>query len=263
MRVPSTSVLSLCGSLLSGLFALPSSAASSEPTYLFGSIGSAKVSVIMTREADGTLSGWYLYLERGKQIRLEGKVDAKGAFHLDESIDQAKTGLFEGTIDGTSWNGTWRKPEGSAAPLAVALHEAAAGDLDVKLDCATKTKIGDYTYRHSLKLTVKKGKVTRFDTQRDAQSEEDGHACSAGLSDFDQVTSPPGLLLQSKGETDEADAGPCRVRIIGDRDQLYVRMGAEEGSDCRGGGGTMFCAPNAFWTDMIVDRAKGRCRSVQ
>jgi len=238
------------------------SLAFAEPTYLSGSIGPAKVTAIMTREADGTLSGWYLYLDRGKQIRLEGKVEANGAFHLDESVDQTKTGLFDGTIDGTSWKGTWRKPDGSGAPLAIALHSG-SGDLDVKLDCATKAKIGDYTYSHSLKLTVKQGKVTRFATQRDAQSADDGHACSTDLGDFEQVASPPGFMLQSKGEADQGDGGPCRVRIIGDGDQLYVRMGADEGSDCRGGGGTMFCAPNAFWTDMIIDRAKGRCRSVQ
>src|SRR3982750_1529128 len=113
--------------LLLGLSAV--SAAAEGPAYLFGSIGPAKVSAIMTREADGTLSGWYLYLARGKQIRLSGRVEAKGAFHLEEFADDIKTGVLDGTIDAGAWTGSWRKPDGQGTPLALSLREASAKDL--------------------------------------------------------------------------------------------------------------------------------------
>lgn len=254
------------GALL--VLAAPSLAVA-HPLYLTGTIGTAPVLLMMERD-DTALSGWYLYLRQGKQIRLEGKVAADGAFTMDESSGPAsqKTGQFEGRIERDRWSGVWRKP-GQPATLPFHLGESAdtLGGLSGRFTCATKKVDREfgYTYRHTLKLQVSRGAVKVLDVKRgETGTHGEDQACIVALNDVTQEKSDAGILLRTKGST--AETGPrCTIRIVGAGDYLYVQMGdwTESGNDCRGDDEAMYCSPRSFWADMIVNRKTRACVSVE
>lgn len=243
--------------------------ASAHPLYLTGTIGAAPV-LLMIERNDEAVSGWYLYLRQGKQIRLEGKVAADGAFTLDEFSGPAsqKTGQFDGRIARGQWTGVWRKP---ALPATLPLRLTESADtlagLTGRFTCATKKvdRAFGYTYRHSMKLQVTRGAVKAFDIKRgETGTHGEDQACIVALSDMKQEKSDAGILLRSSGSA--ADSGPrCTIRIVGAGDFLYVQMGdwTESGNDCRGDDGAMYCSPRSFWADMIVNRKTRACVSVE
>jgi len=254
-------------SMLSLLGASPLEA---HPLYLFGDIAKAPVLVMLTRNG-GDLSGWYLYLHYAKEIRLAGRIDAKGDFSLDEfgGKGDSKSGSFSGHVAGTQWTGTWRKPGG--APLALALHENhdTLATLSGGLRCQTKRVDREfgYTYTHSLALGMAHGRIAKLDMFLGETSKEgDDQSCSLGLGDLKQVPSDVGILLKGKS-TDSLEATNtqrCTIRIVGDGDALYVQVGGEGGNDdCKGSGDAMFCSPRSFWTDMLADRKTQVCKSVE
>lgn len=239
------------------------------PLYLSGTIGTAPV-LLMVERNDDALSGWYLYLRQGKQIRLEGKVAADGAVTLDEfsGPQSKKTGRFDGRIASGTWTGTWRKPEQQATSL-FRFGEAsdALSGLSGRFVCATKKVDREfgYTYRHTLKLQVSRGAVKAFDVVRGATgSHGEDQACTIALGDLKQERSDAGILMRSNG-SGAATGSRCTIRLIGAGDYLYVQMGdwTESGNDCRGDDGAMYCSPRSFWADMIVHRTTHACVSVE
>jgi len=244
---------------------LPASAGA-HPHYLFGQIGSAPVLLKLERNAD-KLSGWYLYLRVAKEIRVDGGVDAKGAFRLEEFDNDSghKTGSFSGTVKSDSWSGIWRRPDGSSA-LAFSARETAdtlAGMSDA-LQCRAKkvdTQFG-WTFTQDLKLKVVRGQVKQFDHELTAKSlSGDEHGCLIGAKYLQQQKSDAGILLHAK-ETGDVSGLHCSVRIIANADWLEVEMGDPSGSndDCKGAGDTMFCSPSAGWADLVVNRKSRTCR---
>ncbi|HWK96377.1 MAG TPA: hypothetical protein VNR39_13235 [Pseudolabrys sp.] len=243
--------------------------ASAHPLYLSGTIGSAPV-LLMIERNDEALSGWYVYLRQGKQIRLEGKAAADGAFTLDEFSGPAsqKTGAFDGRIDGGKWNGSWRKPEQQTSlPLRLTESADALSGLSGRFTCATKKvdRAFGYTYRHSLKLQVSRGAVNALDIVRgETGTHGEDQACIIALADVKQEKSDAGILLRTRGSA--TATGPrCTIRVIGAGDYLYVQMGdwTESGNDCRGDDAAMYCSPRSFWADMIVNRKTRACVSVE
>ena len=239
---------------------LPLSAATAQSLYLTGRIGTAPVLVTVDRSG-ADLSGWYFYSRYGRQIRLEGKLDAKGNFRFDEfqDKDNSKTGVFEGTVKGADWTGTWHKPDGGGAlPLALTENRDTLASLTAKLNCSTSftDRQFGFTYTHDIKLTIAKGTVKAFDMSRTAKGGGDEQSCSIALSDLEQKPAKTGILLHADSDTPD---GSCDIRLVRAGDYLYVEVGA----DCRGTSDTMFCSPRAFWTDLIVDRAAKVCRQVQ
>ncbi|MBS0532593.1 MAG: hypothetical protein JSR72_00915 [Proteobacteria bacterium] len=264
--MPGAGPRALC---LGVLLALTQSAFA-HPLYLSGTIGSAPV-LLMIERNDEALSGWYLYLRQGKQIRLEGKVAADGAFTLDEFGRAAsqKTGQFDGRIASGQWTGTWRKPEQQAMlPLRLTESADTLAGLSGRFTCATKKLDREfgYTYRHTLTLQVSHGAVKAFDVKRgETGTHGEDQACVIALSDMSQEKSDAGILLRTHGSS-AAETGPrCTIRLIGAGDYLYVQMGdwTESGNDCRGDDAAMYCSPRSFWADMIVNRKTRACVSVE
>jgi hypothetical protein len=253
--------------VLAGLALLTPGTAQAYDTYLFGEVAKAPVFVMLDR-IGGRATGWYLYLKQGKEIRIEGTADAGGHVALDEfdANTGAKTGHFDGRIAGVQWRGSWTGAKGKAAPFA--LTEMRGGLQSASVHCQTKTRLGDYDYRHRLVLTIAQGAVTKFETSRGetyAGSKEEEQSCQIGLSDLEPAKDGPGILLRAKGDKADDEGPHCTVRITGNGDWLYVEMGDASGknNDCREAADAMFCSPRSFWTDMIVNRKTGVCRSVQ
>jgi len=243
--------------------------ASAHPLYLTGTIGTAPVLLMIERD-DTALSGWYLYLRQGKQIRLEGKVAADGAFTLDEfgGPKSQKTGQFDGRIARGQWTGVWRKPEQQATlPLRLTEGADVLSNLSGRFTCATKKVDREfgYTYRHTLSLRVTRGAVKAFDVKRgETGTHGEDQACVIALSDVKQEKSDSGILLRTHGSS--SATGPrCTIRLIGAGDYLYVQMGdwTESGNDCRGDDEAMYCSPRSFWADMIVNRKTHACVTVE
>ncbi|HKE47275.1 MAG TPA: hypothetical protein VKB52_04360 [Rhodanobacteraceae bacterium] len=233
--------------------------------YLSGSVGTAPVFVTVERSGE-TIDGWYLYLKQGRQIRLVGKVDAKGALTLtekDASTDKA-TGTFEGAIAGERWSGTWQKPGGTATiPFSITENHDALADASGHFRCTAKKTDSEfhYTYRHSLDLTLRHGEVGALSLDRTATSTDgDEQACHLGKDDLERAASTSGLLLTTGDEKPH-----CTVRVLRAGDYLYVATGDanEDGNDCRMLEDTAFCSPRAFWTDLIVNTKTNACRSVE
>ena len=256
--------------MLGALLALAApTPAAAHPLYLTGTIGTAPV-LLMIERSDEVLSGWYLYLRQGKQIRLEGRVAADGAFTLDEFSGPAsqKTGQFDGRIAQGQWSGNWRKPDQQASlPLRLSESADVLSSLTGRFACATKKLDREfgYSYRLTLSLRVARGEVKAFDVRRgETGSHGEDQACIIALSDVKQEKSDAGILMRSKGSSPET--GPrCSIRVIGAGDYLYMQMGdwTESGNDCRGDDEAMYCSPRSFWADMIVNRKTRACITVE
>ena len=97
------------------------STAPADQTRTFrGEIGNQlKIEMRLVRAGE-RLSGTYAYEKVGTSINLDGTVDAKGNFTLQEADDSGKqTGVFKGTWKepeaeaGATLDGSWTKPDGS------------------------------------------------------------------------------------------------------------------------------------------------------
>src|SRR6516162_7262593 len=151
--------------------------ASAQPTLLSGTIGKAPVMLSLTND-NGKLSGWYVYLRVGKEIRLEGALNADGAFTLEEfTLDdpkqQKKTGVFAGTVAQGRWTGIWHKPEGgSEVNVDLSENHSTLADSNIDLQCvATKTdKRFGYTYKYRLTLGMANGAMRKFSLAQQSTS---------------------------------------------------------------------------------------------
>ncbi len=240
------------------------------PLYLSGTVGAAPAFFMLEQDKDD-VTGWYLYLRVGKEIRLSGTRKADGSFVLEETApDNRKTGTFNGKVGQGRWQGTWRKAADAPA-LAFSLKEEndTLGTLNGRFRCTTRKvdKQFGYTYSYSLDLAASKGEVRKLTIASEATSRYDQHRCAIALRDLAQVSSDVGILLRAEGDTDaqQANAQRCSIRIVGAGGYLYVRIGdtTESGNDCKGAGDSMFCSPRGSWTDLIVDRATQACKAVE
>ena len=250
------------------VFAFPAFA---HPLYLFGDIGRFPVLVMVTREGDN-LSGWYLYLRQAKEIAISGKIDAAGAFTLDEFDPKthSKTARFVGTTKQGQWSGTWQKADGGA-PLPFAVRESrdALTDLDGPIHCATKvtdTSAG-YTFRSAVDLNARHGQLSTFSLNSSATGWGDEQSCSLHLNRLHRAQSDAGILLQTRRASPPAgsDEHQCSIRIVGNADYLFVAVGDadEDGNDCHGDDEMMYCSARGSWTDLVVERKTDTCRAVE
>lgn len=238
--------------------------------YVFGEVGKAPVLAMLDREGDA-VSGWYFYLAIGKEIQLNGKVDASGSFQLAESLDSRQTGRFEGVVIGGRWTGVWRKAAGAAAfPFTFNETRDALAGQSGQYRCATKRRDKAYgwTYEHSLSLVLRHGAVQAFDASLTAASAQgETQSCYYGLDNFTQRPFEAGVLLTSKseGETDTADSQHCTIRVVDAGDYLLVKFGdpAQKNDDCRATASRAFCSPRALMADMIVNRKTQACMTVE
>jgi hypothetical protein len=240
------------------------------PLYLSGTIGEIPALAMLERDKDH-LSGWLVYVPNGNELRLGGRIDAAGAFRLDDFAPSGnRAARLDGNIAPQGWQGTWTKPSGSARLFRWRENRDALAGLTGQFRCTTKRmdeQFG-YTYRNTLNLQISKGVVNAIAIEQAATSRgNDDHACAIDLKDLKQVLSDVGILLQAKdnGTGEGADAQRCTLRLVGTGDYLYLQIGdgTEPGNDCKGAGTTMFCAPRAFWSNMIVNRKTGTCRTVE
>lgn len=241
------------------------------PLTLLGTVGKLPIVVSLERTGDA-LSGWYFYTAQAKSIALEGHIDAAGHFALREHVADKETGRLEGTLGGTlsstHWQGTWRK-DAHAEPLPLQLDAAgSATALDGQISCSDSTHDHQYGYdlRNRLKLTINKGHVTAFEARQSSTSTDgDIQQCELALSDLLPEKTPTGILLRPPGDTPQAPGPHCSVRIVGNADTLWLRLGdaSESNNDCRSTADTMYCSPRAFWSDVLVDRRTGACKRVR
>ncbi len=245
-----------------------------DTVYLLGKIGDFPIGASVEQNGD-KVTGYYFYYSRARQIRLDGSIKPDGTFRMEETTEGKKTGLFEGNVKQGRWSGTWSKAPG-AAPLQFSMDENhdPLKNLSCSYDCTLKERdaVNRYTYQWKLKIAVSKGVVKAFDsTQESFGDDKDEQRCTIDLSDLKQVKSGLGILLKAGGgesdnrEDGDADEKECAVRILGNADILWVRIGDSSagGNDCRGLDSTMFCSPRAFWNDIIVDRRTQKCKALR
>ena len=234
---------------------------SANTIYLFGKVGNFPVGASLEQDNE-KVTGWYFYHSQAKMIRLEGRLDSGGKFHIEETADNKTTGIFEGNKKNSCWTGTWRKTAASD-PLQFYLDEnrKQTKNLTCTCDCLAKERVAEfgYTYRWKLKVIISDGIVKDFHAVQGAYWDTGGEqTCNIDLRDLKQDMSDAGILLRTR------DAS-CRVRIIGDADTLWIVFGeiSENGKDCRQAGDTMFCGPRAFWNDILFDRHTQKCKAIK
>ncbi len=246
--------------------------ASAQPALLTGTIGKAPVMLSLTND-NGRLTGWYVYLRVGKEIRLEGTLNAGGAFALDEfPLDdpkqQKKTGVFAGTVTQGRWTGSWHKPEGgSRMNVDLSENHSTLANSNINLQCAaTRTdKRFGYTYKYTLSLALANGAMRKFSLAQQSTSKSgERQGCMINLGDLKTVRSDAGFLLQTD-DLAEDKTQRCTIRFIEAGTYLFVQIGdvtAKE-NDCRGGEEVMYCSPRQYWADIIVDRKASACQPVE
>jgi hypothetical protein len=235
-----------------------------DTVYLFGKIGNFPIIAWVDRE-EGKLSGWYFYLSRGKEIRLEGKIEPDGTFQMDEGYSE-KTGIFEGKATQDRWTGTWRKEPGSAPlPLSLDVNRDQLKQLSGTFSCEAVERDVDYTFRRKLKLSVAKGAVKAMDVRQTGTGKHgDEQGCLIDLTNLKQVPSETGILLKVIDE-ESGEEGECAIRIAGDADVLWIRFeDSSKGRDaCRYGESRAFCSSRAFWNDILLDRRTQKCKAIR
>jgi hypothetical protein len=256
--------------LLGAALSLLPMLAGAEPRFLSGTIGKAPVVVMLQRDG-ATISGWYLYLRYGKDIQLEGKIDAAGNFTLNETDypHPAITGILRGAVHGAQWTGTWSKPTGEG-PVSFALNENhdTLAAISGHFSCTAKQsdRQSGFTFDESISLNMAHGAVTQLTVSHAADRSGERQECSIGLSDLERAQTRAGVLFRAKGD-DPADKGAhCSVHIIAVGDYLYLKMGdfTEDGNDCLGvGDDVRFCSPRGNFNDLLVNRKIGTCAMVQ
>ena len=257
----------IAGGVLLAVSLLCASSASAHPLYLFGDIGRFPVLVMLTREGNN-LSGWYLYLRQAKEIAITGKIDAAGAFTLDEFDPKThrKTARFTGTMKQEQWNGSWQKTNGGAPlPFSVLESRDALPDLDGQIHCATKTAAAGYTFRSAIDLNARHGQLSTFSLNSSATGGGDEQSCSIHLNRLHRAQSDAGVLLQTRAAPPAASLHECTIRIVGNADYLFVAVGDadEDGNDCHGDDEMMYCSARGSWTDLVIERKTDTCRAVE
>jgi hypothetical protein len=237
--------------------------------YCFGHIGNERVAAWFDQEHD-TLSGWYFRVSQPREVRVEGDMTRDGTVRLAESFDPRAKGMFTGKSAQGVWTGTWKRDSGSAElPFRFDEYHDPLSTLTCSYRCAYRRVDGEmgYVYRWNLVLSVAAGRVRALsivESARNLQGEE--HQCSISLDALRQVPSADGILLRLAEDDAPDDSIPsCGVRILATKDLLWLRFEDTPGaaSDCRGTNSTMYCAPRAFWTDIIVDRKTGKCKAIE
>lgn len=250
--------LLLAGLLLAGV-------ANAEPIELYGTIGGKPVFLDMNHNGD-TVSGWYYYLKQGKQQRLEGKLSPKGFFDIQEYTpsDNSRSGSFRGRVRDGQWSGSWKNAAGKGArPVAFAPIKGSLKEADGRYRCIARrkdTSIG-FSLIHKLDLSLAKGRVKGLALSRRTHSDGDqAQSCTLTARDLKQVSAPVGIEMRAR-----AEASHCTLRIVSAGDYLLIRPGQanQSGDDCRAAGKTHFCTPNAFWSDLVVNRKTQACKSVE
>ena len=249
------------GLTLACLLASPLSA---QTAFFDGTIGKAPVFGSLSRSGDH-LIGWYLYLKYARQIELSGKIDAHGAFHIDESnFDTAKTtGSFDGQVAHNVWNGTWKNAGGGPPmPFSFTENHDTLAKLNGDFRCSERHKDNKYgyTYTRSARVTFVHGVLKRMDLSQGSKGTDgDEQSCSISLDDLKRVPSEEGgVLLRAKGDVpDQPNTSHCTVHISGNANFLYISPGdtAEEGNDCKGASDVMFCSPRANFGDFMIDKS--------
>ncbi len=87
--------------------------------------GAKKLALTMTLTKEGTqLSGSYRYVSQGADIMLVGIVGDGGNAVIEEFAEKSKrTGIFNGTLSASGFEGTWSSPDGKKR-LPVSLKTA-------------------------------------------------------------------------------------------------------------------------------------------
>lgn len=149
------------------------------------------------------------------------------------------------------------------APAASPSVDPALSRADIVCTARKTDRRFGYRYRYDVTLSVRDGRVRRFNlSQRATSKDSDDQGCAIGLDDLTQEPGEGGIVLR----TGEGDAKPrCTIRITAEGRQIRVRIGdsAEEGNDCRGGDNVMYCSPRSFWADVVIDRKTSACRPVE
>jgi hypothetical protein len=236
-------------------------------TYYFsGTVGNVPVFATLSRNGDN-LIGSYLYLKYGKSIELSGEIDAKGAFHLNEtSFDTTKkSGDFTGAVkQALLWSGTWRSATGAKSlPFAFQEQRDTLANVSGDFRCSEKHtdhKYG-YVYTRSAQVSIRNGAVTHLDLAQESKGTDgDSQGCYIGIKDFKQVPGGGGVTLRAKSDTPDS-ALHCTLHVAGNADFVYVSPGdlSQTGNDCKGADDVMFCSPRADWGDFLIDKS-GVCK---
>ena len=249
-----------------GLFA---AAAAAQPILLSGTIGNAPVFLDLDRTGD-TVSGWYFYLKVGKQLRLEGKLDPRGFFAIEEftAATNSRTGSFKGRVKNGQWTGTWQNAAGQKAlPLAFDEVRDKLQNIDGRFRCKVRAHDDEFGTRtvHSLDLKLGGGRVAALTLDLSEKLEGgDEQSCRIDTADLKQLPAAAGILLRARADRRSGEHH-CSIRIFKAGDYLVVRTGdpSQTGDDCRSAGDTMFCSPRAFWLGLAINRNTQVCRQVK
>lgn len=237
-----------------------------ETVYFFGKIGEFPVAGYL-RQDKGELSGWYFYISRARQIQLDGNIDRNGNFRMEETANYKKSGVFEGNVKQGKWTGTWRKTSGDS-PLQFYFEENHDQLEDIKSNfrCAFKEPVpeGNYHVEYELKLGIANGILKKINASQAARGKYVDNLCFIELKDMVQVESKTGILLEVAEQNESTNGMKCTVRILGNKDILWLRFGdsSEAGDDCRGSSDRMFCSTRGGWTHMILDRRTQKCKAL-
>lgn len=236
-----------------------------ERVYFFGKIGDFPIGGFLEQKED-LLHGWYFYTSRGKLIELTGKIDRNGSFRMEEEAHYKKSGSFEGGVKQGRWTGTWRKT-GGGAPMQFSFEENHDLLKDIKgnYECSFKVPVpeGNYSVNYDLKIGIANGVLKKFKVVESARGKYVDNECYMELKDMLQVDSKTGILLKADEEDGGNEGMKCTVRIVGNKDILWIVFGAssEAGDDCRGSSDRMFCSTRGGWADIMIDRHTKKCRA--
>lgn len=242
--------------------------AAGQPIQLYGTIGKAPAFFDVSRDGD-TVSGWYFYLKAGKQIRLEGKLNPKGFFQIEEytADTNTRTGTFSGRRQDGHWNGSWKNAAGKK-PLPIAFVELKSQltDIDGRFRCkgVRRDRQSGISVTQSLDLKLAKGRVKSLAISREQRADGETQSCKIAPGSMRQISTPVGILLRAKADKESASQH-CTIRLYRAGDYLVVKPGnaAQAGDDCRGAGDVRFCSAGGFWSDLIVNRAAQSCKPVR
>jgi len=241
--------------------------AGAQPIHLYGTLGTRAVFIDLNQTGD-TLSGWYLYLRAGKEIRLEGKLDRHGFFQLDEytASSNSHTGSFTGRATGGRWRGNWQGTSAKTRTLDLSEVHGALKSVTATIHCTARRTASDYDLRSSqtLDLALAKGRVTHFAMRRHQYDDTRQESCKIADGAMLQQPSPVGILLKAKADRTSA-ARHCSIRLFQAGDYVILRSGdpRQSGDDCRGAGRVRFCTENGLWADLVINRKTSQCLAVQ
>lgn len=242
--------------------------ARAEKITLLGRVGDFPVAVTLNKNGD-RLEGWYFYLSRAKQIRLEGTLTQDGRFHLDETPNPGSkviTGLFDGTVGKTNWSGNWKKnPDGPPLPLDLQSSTTDFANTSIRVQCTIQEPEDEahVVLRSQLKLDLSAGEVSQFSVEQSASYKgKEENSCGIRLDDLEPMPSTSGLALRADNEDPDSKGGGCTVRLVGNERLLWIEFddSSREGDDCRRTEEVMFCSARGAWRDLVLDRQTGKCK---